>query len=535
MAVKKNVDVNFRVRGGGKVPAEGKKAQKAINEVGDASKDADDQGKGLADRWRDMSRALDQDLNEGVGGALVGFDRMAGIVGQVGNAFKVLSGFAILELVTSIGGMIEQLTGSKEALEEQKKAAEAASKAYEELASAIESAEKEAKLAAFRSSIEFQESVVGADKVIASTRLELAQIDQELRVRRAEQAALDEKARKASAVVSIGGSADRAIDARNIAAANEKRTRELLLERIKLQDDLAAAEVERENTITDAARAEERRLKEIAKNLGIEEEKRKGAALATKAQTDALADHVAMLLEFEAASSDADALLIEENAQRFAAAFGERVQAAADAGAEAIARARQEAEALSLSLADGARFAEVFAEAVAPLENIVDGFAQGAAAAAIEVAFFGANALAEINALATSVFRQAAILTLFELGKGIARSAVGDEAGAAAHFAASKIFAATAAIAAAGAAATGGLGASQGDAGGGALPQPTRQDFGASNDDQERRGDTFVIVQGDNYDSELARDAALGRRAIRGANHLAARPGGPRLAARAIR
>lgn len=535
MAVKKNVDVNFRVRGGGRVSGEGKKAQKAIKEVGDASKDADEQGAGLEDRWGQMSEKLTGELGPAAGEVLGTFDQVAAVFGQVGNAAKVLSGVAILELVTSIGGMIETLRGSKEALEEQKKAAEAASKAYEELAGSIEAAEKEAKLAAFRSSIEFQEAVVGADKVIASTRLELAQIDQELRVRRAEQAALDEKARKASAIVSLGGKASDAIDARNAAVANAERTKQLQLERLKLQDELAAGEVARENTITDAARAEEARLKQIAKNLGIEEEKRKGAAKATKAQTSALRDHVTMLLEFEAASADANAFLIEEGAERFAAAFGARVQAAADAGADAIARARMEADALSASLADGVRFAEVFAEAMGPLENIVDGFAAGAAAAAVDVAFFGASALAEINALASSVFKQAAILTLMELGKGIARAAVGDEAGAAGHFAASKVFAATAAIAGATAAGTGGLGGAQGGGGGSALPQPTRQDFGTSGEDQERRGDTFVIVQGDNYDSELARDAALGRRAIRGANHLANRPGGPRLAARAIR
>ena len=528
----RSLTVNFRAQGERKVQAAGKKAEKALDDVGRAAEDAGEGAGGATDSIKGLSEALGEDLGPAAGEILGTFDKISGVIGQVGNAAKVLSGVAILELILQFKAFYETMTDAATELERQKTLAEAVAGAYDGLADAIRGAEKEAKLAEFSASPEVQMKLAGFEARIKDETSRLTEIQKKLLELGPEQRKTAELAAKASAV----GSFDLAERLREDAAKQLEKVRALETEQIERSIELAAAQSEREVEVINLTRAEEARLKAIAETLGIEEEKRKGLAKAVDEQASAY-DRLWESFKFQLAVGQEalGAALVDLAESAEAAETTAAVFAAIRAGLQLVT--------------DGYNGIGAAVEKVGEIQAYIHQQNMQMIAAEVEAdAARVQGVVGSASFLAEQLGASTKLLAGLKAADAIADAAT-ESARAFAAFGlgnfwsgAQHSLSAAGFIVAAGkhlATAAGGGGGGAGGGGAPALSAPTPPSdsdiAGGGSRGRERGGDINVTFAGDVYDTREAADRALASRAIRGTNSLSRTAGTPRVRAAAIR
>lgn len=527
----RSLTVNFRAQGERKVQQAGKRAEKALDDVGKAAKDAGEESGSATDSVRGLSESLGE--TGAAAGELLGtFDKISGVIGQVGNAAKVLSGVAILELILQFKAFYETMLVNAEELERQKQLTEALAGAYDGLSNAIRAAEKEAKLAEFSSSPEVQMQLAGFEARIKDETFRLTEIQKKLLELGPEQQKTAELAAKASAV----GSFDLAARLREKATKQLEEVRKLETEQIERSIELAAVQSEREVAVINLTRAEEKRLKDIAETLGIEEEKRGAVAKAVNDQATAY-DRMRQAFFFQlAVGQDAlrDALVgLAEGAEatETAAAVFAAVRAGQQLvvdGYNAIGDAAQQVGAVQEYIhQQNMQMIAAEVEADATRAQALIGSAsflaeQLGASTQLLAGLKAADAFADAATEAAAAFAAAARYDPWSAAQHTL-SAIGYGVAAAKHLATA--------------------GGGGGGAGGGGAPAlsapspPTDSDIAGGGGRRGGRGDSVINVTfaGDVYDTREAADRALASRAIRGTNSLSRTAGTPRVRAAAIR
>lgn len=528
----RSLTVNFRAQGERKIQQAGKKAEKALDDVGRAAEDAGEGAAGTTDSVKGLSEALGEDLGPAAGEILGTFDKISGVIGQVGNAAKVLSGVAILELILQFQAFYETMTDAAAELERQTTLAEAVAGAYDGLAESIRRAEKEAKLAEFAASPEVQMRLAGYESRIRDETSRLTEIQTKLLELGPEQRKTAELAAKASAV----GSFDLAARLREDAAKQLEKVRALETEQIERSIELAAAQSEREVAVIDLTRAEEARLKAIAETLGIEEKKRGGVAKAVDEQASAY-ERMSKAFFFQ--------LAVGQDQLRDAL-VGLAEGAEATETTVAIFAAVRDAQQLVVHgyTAIGAAVEQVGAvQAYIHQQNMQMIAAEVEAdAARVQGVVGSASFLAEQLGASTQLLAglkaaDALADAATESARAFAAFGIGNFWSGAQHSLSSAGF-----IVAAGKhlATAGGGGGGGGGGGAPALSAPsppTDSDIagGSGRGGGRGGGDINVTFAGDVYDTREAADRALASRAIRGTNSLSRTAGTPRVRAAAIR
>lgn len=531
----RSVVVSFKAVGGDKVKKAGENAEKSLKGVGAAADEAGEKGSGLTDKFKDLSASMDEGLGGSISEALSGFDALNGVFGQVSNAANVLSGAAILGLVTSIVDAVgkvqdlyHSLTTVIPKLDEMTSAALKAATATAKLAEGFRAREKAAGFAPGEAPLDY---------LIAAAGLEAKRSQAEADLAESESAIIMASTERALALSAFAADPHRLSLAGDSTLAADRDKLDIVIKGI---DDrvktLAKAREDASNAVNDIgydldALVSANALPTASPDLD------KVPKAATKAVAD---DSLRRAAEYGAAfrgaleAIDAEFAADAERARiSFVRDFGDTVADAVVAGASAIARARDEAASLNATLSDGLRFMRSYGDAIEPISGMLDGMGESAAAAAVDALMFGGNMAEATNAIAVAATREAAIGALIETAKGLAFTFL-NPAEAAAHFAAAGTYAAVGVVAGGIAAATGGLGGGGGGAAGAARPVGGG-DVARGHDGGSRDSTVNVVFAGDVYDTREAAERALGARTIRGANVASRTPGGPRLRASALR
>lgn len=528
----RSLTVNFRAQGERGVQQAGRRAERALDDVGKAAKDASEETASATDSVKGLSESLGE-TGAAAGELLGAFDKVSGVLGQVGNAAKVLSGVAILELILQFKAFYETMLVNAEELERQKQLTEALAGAYDGLSNAIRAAEKEAKLAEFSTSPEVQMQLAGFEARIKDETFRLTEIQKKLLELGPEQKKTAELAAKASAL----GSFDLAARLREKAAKQLEEVRKLETEQIERSIELAAVQSEREVAVINLTRAEEKRLKDIAETLGIEEEKRGAVAKAVDEQASAY-ERMRQAFFFQlAVGQDAlrDALIgladgaeATETAAAVFAAVRAGQQLVVD-GYTAIGNAVQQVGAVQEYIHQQ-NMQMIAAEVEADAARV-----QGVVGSA---AFLAEQLGASTQLLAGLKAADAIADAATETAKAFASAASYDFWAATQHGLSAAGFAVAAAKHLATAAGGGGGGGGGGGAPALSAPSPpTDSDIAGGGARGGARGDSVINVTfaGDVYDTREAADRALASRAIRGTNSLSRTAGTPRVRAAAIR
>jgi hypothetical protein len=532
----RSLTVNFRAQGERNVQQAGKRAEKALDDVGKAAEEAGEGAGGATDSIRSLSETLGGELGPAAGEVLGTFDKISGVIGQVGNAAKVLSGVAIVELILQFKSFYETMTVNEKALERQKMGVEAVTAAYETLASKIGEAEKEAKLLAFSTSTQFAVGVAEAEAKMTDANRRLQEnLDKRLKATEALQ-----RAQLVAERASQSGFADIAAQNRAEAKRAAAEIKQLERDRKSAMNDFYNAQLDRQVIIDDAARADAEARAAQRKALGLEEKDRKGVAKAVNDQATAY-DRMRQAFFFQlAVGQDAlrDALVeLAEGAEatETAAAVFDAVRAgqqlvvdgytAIGAAAEQVGAVQEYIHRQNMQMIA----AEVEADAARAQALL------GSAAHLAEELGLSTRFVATLKA--ADAFADAAT----ETARAIASAASWDVVGALQHSLSAAAFGVAAAKHLSTAAGGGGGGGGGGGAGAGAAlsaPRPpSDSDIAGGGARGGGRGDSVINVTfaGDVYDTREAADRALASRAIRGTNSLSRTAGTPRVRAAAIR
>jgi len=383
------------------------------------------------------------------------------------------------------------------------------------------------------------------NKEIASTRAELAKLGQDTSVEQLSQAAIDAAKRLEAIRERIE---ERGADAQKKRAEEEaKRATDLANKRraawLKMLADEEALSVQREalrvSMIEDEEEkalavlelANEQRMKAIDKTSARAAEKEKSRWMIVEA---GLHEELKIRADF----ADRRRIAEEDTARRarelYAAEINERAafalqleaigtQMRSAAGAEVSAfQSRVDAlsdgisGSLSIMTSSTMKAAEAMKSSLDGLDSMLAGVGEGFAAAAVDALMAGASFSAMLKELAASAAKEAFVSGLMQTAKGIARLAVGDVAGSAAHFKAAAIFATVGGVAAG---VSGGLG---GGSAGSSAPAPTAEPDRSTFDRDPGAGGGPTVINvnfaGDVYDSEYAASQALAARVTRAMN-----------------
>lgn len=169
----RSLTVNFKAQGEKKVQQAGKKAEKALDDVGKAAEDAGEGAGGATDSIRSLSETLGGELGPAAGEVLGTFDKISGVIGQVGNAAKVLSGVAIVELILQFKSFYDTMMVNERALENQKAAVEALAGALDQLAASQESVAAGADLDPLLAPEQFREQAYAAQRRVQGIEAEV--------------------------------------------------------------------------------------------------------------------------------------------------------------------------------------------------------------------------------------------------------------------------------------------------------------------------------------------------------------------------
>lgn len=383
------------------------------------------------------------------------------------------------------------------------------------------------------------------NKEIAETRAELEKLGKDTSVEQLSQAAIDAAKRLEQIRERIE---ERGADAQKKRAEEEaKRATDLANKRraawLKMLADEEALSVQREalrvSMIEDEEEkalavlglANEQRLKAIDKTSARAAEKEKSRWMVVEA---GLHEELRIRADFAERRRVADEEATRRAAELYRAEINERIAAALELEAiDSQIRARADAElsfftsrldalsegvsgSLSIMTSSTMEAAEAMKVSLDGLDSLLDGVGEGFAAAAVDALMAGASFEAMLKELAASAAKEAFVSGLMQTAKGIARLAVGDLAGSAAHFKAAAVFATVGGVAAG---ISGGLG---GGSAGSSAPAPTAEPDRSTfdRDTGTDRGPTVINVNfaGDVYDSEYAASQALAARVTRAMN-----------------
>ena len=383
------------------------------------------------------------------------------------------------------------------------------------------------------------------NREIAETRAELEKLGKDTSVEQLSQAAIDAAKRLEQIRERIE---ERGADAQKKRAEEEaKRAADLANKRraawLKMLADEEALSVQREalrvSMIEDEEEkalavlglANEQRLKAIDKTSARAAEKEKSRWMVVEA---GLHEELKVRADFAERRRIADEEATRRAAELYRAEINERIAAALELEAiDSQIRARADAElsfftgrldalsegvsgSLSIMTSSTMEAAEAMKVSLDGLDSLLDGVGEGFAAAAVDALMAGASFEAMLKELAASAAKEAFVSGLMQTAKGIARLAVGDLAGSAAHFKAAAVFATVGGVAAG---ISGGLG---GGSAGSSAPAPTAEPDRSTfdRDTGTDRGPTVINVNfaGDVYDSEYAASQALAARVTRAMN-----------------
>ncbi|ANS03468.1 hypothetical protein [uncultured Mediterranean phage uvDeep-CGR2-KM20-C133] len=383
------------------------------------------------------------------------------------------------------------------------------------------------------------------NKEIAETRAELEKLGKDTSVEQLSQAAIDAARRLEAIRERIE---ERGADAQKKRAEEEaKRATDLANKRraawLKMLADEEALSVQRgalrvsmiedeeEKALAVLLLTNEQRLTAIDKTSARAAEKEKSRWMVVEA---GLHEELKIRADF----ADRRRIAEEETARRarelYAAEINERAafalqleaigaQMRSAAGAEVSAfQSRVDAlsggisGSLSIMTSSTMKAAEAMKSSLDGLDSMLAGVGEGFAAAAVDALMAGASFSAMLKELAASAAKEAFVSGLMQTAKGIARLAVGDVAGSAAHFKAAAIFATVGGVAAG---ISGGLG---GGSAGSSAPAPTAEPDRSTFDRDPGAGGGPTVINvnfaGDVYDSEYAASQALAARVTRAMN-----------------
>jgi hypothetical protein len=383
------------------------------------------------------------------------------------------------------------------------------------------------------------------NKEIAETRVELAKLGQDTSVEQLSQAAID-AAKQLEAIRDRIG--ERGADAQKKRAEEEaKRAADLANKRraawLKMLADEEALSVQREalrvSMIEDEEEkalaalelANEQRMKAIDKTSARAAEKEKSRWMIVEA---GLHEELKIRNSFEDRRRIAEEETARRAAELYAAEMNERVAfalklEAMDAQMKAAAEIKISAfmsrldalsdgisGSLSIMTSSTMQAAEAMKSSLDGLDSMLAGVGEGFAAAAVDALMAGASFSAMLKELAASAAKEAFVSGLMQTAKGIARLAIGDIVGSAAHFKAAAIFATVGGVAAG---ISGGLG---GGSAGSSAPAPTAEPDRSTFDRDPGAGGGPTVINvnfaGDVYDSEYAASQALAARVTRAMN-----------------
>lgn len=558
--------VTFRAVGQDKVKRAGKTAEDGVAGVGRAAKKAGEELDEASDSTRSLSESLVDDLGGALGGALDGFDDVSGVIGQVDNAVKLLSGVLAADLVGTIQTTIAWLSDKEAKMAEAKAEAERYTKAIEdakgavtEFSAAIETNIEDLSNQQIAFAVGNSQAIKTGTENVLQASANLAKSQQELdtaRNRLAVARAAAQRGEAGSGTAQIAAEKE----VKRLAQANEafttvvaaqraelRRAKQALVEEVNAKKEanertklLRAGYVEQAKAAAlnvpiagDLARAfleydaaQTKAAKSTKRATGAMREQRDtvAALLADFERQDALREGTIKLLDEIAADEESNRRAVEG----LFAGIRAGQQLVVD-GYTAIGNAAQQMGAVQEYIhqqnmamiaaeveADAARAQGVIGSASFLAEQL-------GAGTRLLAGLKAADAIADAATETAKAFASAAAYDFWAAGQhGL--SAAGFTVAAAKHLAT----------------AAGGGGGSGGGGGAVALSAPsppTDSDIAGGGGRRGGRGDSVINVTfaGDVYDTREAADRALASRAIRGTNSLSRTAGTPRVRAAAIR